>query len=298
MLLRNIILTLFSLLLLNLYSCGQDNSLEQIEIKYPNGQIKIKGTTLNEKKQGVSRTFYENGNIESQNNWDNNIQTGRTLKWFENGYKKLEGQLENGQETGEWKYFDKLDGEYIYSVFYKNGKEVDFKFSSDKYKWRRLELPTLDFIIELPTFLMDSFYAENTYSAYWAMYPWFNKNEVEYYSIIRTHFPIDNNMLQNSIKELENGNLDFLDLLRNNSTNVSSIPNFNVDKFEIVKSQKININGRDAFELIFIFIDINVEFRTIVIPSGNNVQFVSAYFNKDVSQENRDRYFNSIDFKR
>ncbi|GEM_PF-1389266 len=282
--------------LLFISSCVNRNGLQPVIIKYPDGQVKVEGTKLNGKKQGVSRTYYADGQLQTENHWDKDVQVGKSTKWFENGVKKEEGHMLLGEQDGEWKYYDKLDGQYIYSVFYDKGKMVHYTFAGDKYRWRNIELSDMDITFSFPTYLMDGV-KEHTYTGYWAMYPWSQKKDIEYYAVIKTRFAVPKDVLKSNIEGFTKDNADAMSMFLGGDANNPSIPNVWADRYEIKEHKAISFKGQDAFILHVYFSDLQVDFKSLIIPCRNSLQMITAYFNKDVPQAQRDRYFESVTIK-
>lgn len=283
---------LFFFLLFSI-GCVNTDGLRQVVLRYPNGQIKVEGTTWNGKKQGMSRTYFENGQLQTENHWDNGVQTGKSTKWFENGLKGEEGYMLFGDLDGEWKYYDKLDGQYIYSVLYDKGEMVHYSFAGDKYRWRNIELSDMDITFSFPTYLMDGI-KEHAYTGYWAMYPWTQKNDIEYYAVIKTRFTVPIDVLKSNIEGFAKDNAGVLSMFLGNDDNNPNIPNIRDDRYEIKEQKAINFKGQDAFILHVYFNDLQVDFKSLIIPCRNSLQIVTAYFHKDVPQIQRDRYFESV----
>lgn len=283
------------LFLLGITACVQSNRLQKVEIKYPNGQLKIQGTILNGQKHGLSRTFYANGQIQTKNNWENGQQVGKSEKWFENGYKNAAGQMANGNQEGEWKYYNDLDGKYIYSVFYKNGVFVDYKFSDNKYNWRTVNIEKLAFTVELPSPIFDSTHITNGVIGYWTLYPWVTKKDIEYYGLIHTSFQVDKEALKENIAHFGSNPQNDMNLLL--SSGINDTPNLVEDKYQVVEHKPINLGAYEAFVIEIYFPELKVTFKSYYIPNKNGLQLVFGYFNELVSEENKNRFFESIKFK-
>ena len=56
----------------------------------------------NDKKDGLSTSWYENGQKMSEGNYKNGELNGRFTEWYKNGQKKYEGNLKDGKLEGLW----------------------------------------------------------------------------------------------------------------------------------------------------------------------------------------------------
>lgn len=65
--------------------------------------------------------YYDNGQIKSRGSSINEKNSGKWLWYYENGFKKMEGEFVNGKREGKWTIWDK-NGNKISESIYKNDK--------------------------------------------------------------------------------------------------------------------------------------------------------------------------------
>lgn len=75
---------------------------------YDNGQIKIEGKTVNGKRHGVWKSFYENGLKWSETSFNMGLKSGITTTYLEDGMMRYKGQFYNDERTGEWLFYDSV----------------------------------------------------------------------------------------------------------------------------------------------------------------------------------------------
>ncbi|XZF16111.1 toxin-antitoxin system YwqK family antitoxin [Chitinophagaceae bacterium MMS25-I14] len=277
-------------------SCAQDNTrLKKIEISYPNGTPKIEAFEKDGKRQGESKTFYENGQLKTQNHWDNDIQVGKTTHWFSNGQLAFEGQVENGMTNGEWKYYDEADGKYIYSVFYKDGAVSSYRYEGEKYRWRKIDLGSLNITFDFPTFLMDSMRADGGFRGYWAMFPWSKKSEIEYYSV--SVIPTTENNPDKLLKQISDKKADIIPKLFHQSEEDNMIPDVRADAFKVIVFEPMTFNNRPAYKIVIQFDELKVTLESMLLPIGNDLYMISAYFNNTVGQNIKKRFWESVEIR-
>ncbi|MDP2424328.1 MAG: hypothetical protein U1C46_07000 [Bacteroidales bacterium] len=73
---------------------------------YPEGQKRIEGNYLQDKRTGRWTYWYENGNKWSEAEYVAEIRHGKSIVWHENGKKYYEGNYMNGERAGEWQFWD------------------------------------------------------------------------------------------------------------------------------------------------------------------------------------------------
>lgn len=119
---------LISFLFLVLYSCSSNTppSKEQPIIQnntnlytetYPNGQIKIKGHLIKDKRQGTWVSYYENGSIWSETNYQDGEKNGETKSFYPNGNLRYLGYYESDKQAHQWFFYNE-NGQFE--------KEIDF----------------------------------------------------------------------------------------------------------------------------------------------------------------------------
>jgi antitoxin component YwqK of YwqJK toxin-antitoxin module len=139
---KKILILLFASLSTIIFSCGNPQNEEQTEngssafeqeeivarkinpgemyhdiTYYQNGQIKMEGNMIDEKKQGKWMSFYEDGMPWSETYFEDGISEGPTTAWHSSGIKYYVGNYKNGQRSGNWKFYNedgKLEKEENY----------------------------------------------------------------------------------------------------------------------------------------------------------------------------------------
>lgn len=277
-------------------SWGQQTpQIENVVFYYPSGQIKLKGTTKDGKKEGVSYAYYESGKKRKENNWENDIQVGQTTYWFENGVIEYKGQLKEGKEDGEWKYYNDLDGKYIYSVFYEKGEIVKYHFSKNKYNWRKIDLPALSITFDFPSYIFDSI-TSDSYSCYWTMFPWKQKGEIEFYSLMVVKKGTEQELTQ-LFKSFKDDTTSYSKLLSQTQGGNPLIPDIEVDRYTILPIWRRPFKNKEIIEVEVKFNDFDISLKSIFIPIKTELYILSVYYNNKSQNENCQLFFNSVDFK-
>ncbi len=295
---RKIFVCICSILIAaTLQSNGQEPAkTEDVVFYHPNGQIKIKGTKKDGKMQGVSYVYYENGKKRKENHWENDVQIGETICWFENGNIDYKGQIKEGEEDGEWKYYNDLDGKYIYSVFYEKGGIVGYKFSRNKYNWRKIDLADLLITFDFPSHIFDSMTVPGSLSSYWTMFPWRQKSEIEFYSLTVVKGKTEQELAE--LFKTFDSKSDYAGLFSYNERSDPSIPNIDVDNYTILPAKKRLLKNREVVEVEVIFRDFDISLKTMFIPVQTELYMLSVYYNNKTQNEICQRFLNSIDFKK
>ena len=91
---------------------------------YPDGKIKIKGQLLNNKREGIWRSFYPNGVKQSESFYTNGFLEGNTTAYYENSMIRYSGFYIKGKKHGKWVFNDKNQIEKK-EIWYENGKLKD-----------------------------------------------------------------------------------------------------------------------------------------------------------------------------
>ena len=129
-------ISLFSLLILGLISCSNQAGEKKVEVvkvepqvnrdstrftitspqdttqngesilKYPNGNVRMKGMMKDGKREGLWKSYYETGLQWSETTFEAGIKNGRTSTWYENGKKRYDGFYKNDLESGKWIYWN------------------------------------------------------------------------------------------------------------------------------------------------------------------------------------------------
>jgi antitoxin component YwqK of YwqJK toxin-antitoxin module len=125
---------MLSALVFTLFSCNTQSQSEETKGTpaeqvvedytefYDNGQIKIEGKTVNGKRHGMWKSYYENGLKWSETSFNMGLKSGLTTTYLEDGMMRYKGQYYNDERTGEWLFYDSLG--YIM-------KKIDFTPRSD-----------------------------------------------------------------------------------------------------------------------------------------------------------------------
>lgn len=73
---------------------------------YKNGNIKIKGSLKNGKRDGDWSYFYQNGKLWSWGEYTEGVRNGASSVYYENGVLKMEGNYLNNKQVGLWKFYN------------------------------------------------------------------------------------------------------------------------------------------------------------------------------------------------
>jgi antitoxin component YwqK of YwqJK toxin-antitoxin module len=90
------------------FSCGQQKEKERALLVtkiMPNGNIKVIGATINNKKEGLWITYDDSGRLSSQNTYIHDNLTGESISYWENGEVSSKGNIVNDQMEGDWTFF-------------------------------------------------------------------------------------------------------------------------------------------------------------------------------------------------
>lgn len=88
---------------------------------YPSGKIKAEWISVEGKKEGVYKEYFENGNLSKEYIFVQDKQEGRQLRYFNNGNIKEEMDMRKGRKQGEQKIFYE-SGELHKVITYKNNR--------------------------------------------------------------------------------------------------------------------------------------------------------------------------------
>lgn len=78
---------------------------EYIE-KYPDGNIKIKGTLASGMRKGDWYSYYPNGNKQSECRYEDNKKNGKTATYYPNGKIRYIGYYLWDQPSGTWEFYN------------------------------------------------------------------------------------------------------------------------------------------------------------------------------------------------
>ncbi len=93
-----------------------DNPLKE-ELFYPNGELKMRGETINGEKHGIWTSYFENGGIWSKNEFDHGVLHGSSVVFHKNGLPYYYGTYTKGEKSGEWSYYNE-QGDLVKTVNY------------------------------------------------------------------------------------------------------------------------------------------------------------------------------------
>jgi len=86
---------------------GTEQIVEQT-LFYETGQIHMKGSFQEGKRNGAWETYYTDGKPWSLNTYNTGVLEGPYKAWFENGQIRIEGQYTTGKRSGVWNYYDEV----------------------------------------------------------------------------------------------------------------------------------------------------------------------------------------------
>lgn len=75
---------------------------------YPNGVIKLKGLSVDGKREGMWQGFFENGYKASEAEYENGVRNGDIVVFYRNGMMRYQGRYYDDQRTGMWTFYDTL----------------------------------------------------------------------------------------------------------------------------------------------------------------------------------------------
>jgi antitoxin component YwqK of YwqJK toxin-antitoxin module len=78
----------------------------EVEERFANGVVRIKGYKMKGKREGLWRSWYENGQLNSELSFVHDDREGPYGVWYENGKKMVEGEYKKDVAVGKWKYWD------------------------------------------------------------------------------------------------------------------------------------------------------------------------------------------------
>ncbi|MBI3235991.1 MAG: hypothetical protein HYZ42_18480 [Bacteroidetes bacterium] len=136
---------------------GKENSINKLsgkdlafDIKYPNGNIYIKGQFENDNLQGKWTYYYQNGGIKEEIMYDKSLKNGTNTtyfknnkpyevieykdgdidgyytKYYKNGVISAEGWYEKGYKEGQWYVYNE-NGDIDYAYFMNKGVQIGFE---------------------------------------------------------------------------------------------------------------------------------------------------------------------------
>jgi len=76
------------------------------EIKYPSGQLKMKGEIVQGERHGLWTSYYENGLKWSEDSYNLGARDGKCVSFYGNGQVRYIGYYTNNVKSGKWDFFD------------------------------------------------------------------------------------------------------------------------------------------------------------------------------------------------
>ncbi|MFZ5552531.1 MAG: toxin-antitoxin system YwqK family antitoxin [Bacteroidota bacterium] len=76
------------------------------EIKYPDGQLKMKGEMVQGKRHGEWVSYYENGMKWSEDTYNLGARDGKCVSFYKNGQVRYIGYYTNNVKSGKWSFYD------------------------------------------------------------------------------------------------------------------------------------------------------------------------------------------------
>jgi len=83
-----------------------DDKPKHVEDYWSNDQIKLTGTMIKNKREGLWKEYNRDGQILSESNYYNGKKDGICKEWYPNGKLRTEGSFEKGSRHGVFKVFD------------------------------------------------------------------------------------------------------------------------------------------------------------------------------------------------
>ncbi len=73
---------------------------------HPNGTKSLEGRYLNNKRDGIWKSWHDDGSLWSEGSFVAGQREGVGTVYFPNGQKQIEGHYKHGKRVGKWKYWD------------------------------------------------------------------------------------------------------------------------------------------------------------------------------------------------
>ncbi len=91
---------------------------------YEDGSILKEGPlSINEKRNGLWKSYYRDGTLWSEGDYKNGVREGKTVTYFANGNKYYEGQFKKAQKSGVWKFWNKK-GDSVNTIDFEKRKRA------------------------------------------------------------------------------------------------------------------------------------------------------------------------------
>jgi hypothetical protein len=108
----------------------------------PDGQPNAEGSYIDDKKQGLWRSWHANGKIASQGVMIDDQRHGRWVQWYDDGNKQSQGSYSHGRQEGPWTFWtedgkkemegDFVDGQMdgVWKTWSPDGAESEIRFKN------------------------------------------------------------------------------------------------------------------------------------------------------------------------
>ena len=73
---------------------------------YDNGQVKMDGWMMNDKRVGLWIAYYENGVRWSENEFRDGFKEGKSVTYYPNGIMRYRGHYIEDIKAGTWQFYD------------------------------------------------------------------------------------------------------------------------------------------------------------------------------------------------
>ena len=73
---------------------------------YMEGMKHLDGPIVDNKRNGIFKTYYKSGDLMSEGTFVDGIREGKATIYRENGNIHYEGQYKNGKECGIWRFYN------------------------------------------------------------------------------------------------------------------------------------------------------------------------------------------------
>lgn len=73
---------------------------------YDNGQVKMEGWMMNDKRVGLWTAYYKNGVRWSEDEFRDGFKEGKSVSYFPNGIMRYRGHYIEDKKAGAWKFYD------------------------------------------------------------------------------------------------------------------------------------------------------------------------------------------------
>lgn len=90
------------------YKVNDDGSKTKVRETwyYMEGMKHLDGPIVNDKRNGIFKTYYKSGELMSEGTFIDGVREGKAIIYREDGNIHYEGQYNNGIECGIWKFYN------------------------------------------------------------------------------------------------------------------------------------------------------------------------------------------------